>query len=83
MLISNNKKKEDGNMEEFLPKIAEILEVESVTPDFKFRSIDEWDSLKGFSIIVLMESDYGKEMPVDTFLACETVEDLAKFAGVA
>lgn len=70
-------------MEEFLPKIAEILEVESVTPDFKFRSIAEWDSLKGFSIIVLMESDYGKEMPVDTFLSCETVEDLAKFAGVA
>ena len=69
-------------MEEFLSKIAEILEVESVAPDFKFRSIDEWDSLKGFSIIVLMESDYGKEMPVDTFLACETVEDLAKFAGV-
>ena len=70
-------------MEEFLPKIAEILEVESVTPDFKFREIDEWDSLKGFSIIVLMEQDYGKEMPVETFLACETVGDLAKFAGVA
>lgn len=70
-------------MGEFLQKIAEILELESVTPDCKFRSIDEWDSLKGFSIIVLMESDYGKEMPVETFLACETIEDLAKFAGVA
>lgn len=70
-------------MEEFLPKIAEILEVEVVTPDFKFREIDEWDSLKGFSIIVMMEQDYGKEMPVETFLGCETVEDLAKFAGVA
>ena len=66
-----------------MPKIAEILEVDTVTPDFKFRSIDEWDSLKGFSIIVLMEQDYGKEMSVETFLACETVEDLAKFAGVA
>lgn len=70
-------------MEEFLPKIAEILEVESVTPEFKFREIEEWDSLKGFSIIVLMEQDYGKEMSVETFLACETVLDLAKFAGVA
>ncbi len=69
-------------MEEFQSKIAEILEVESVTPDFKFRSIEEWDSLKGFSIIVLMEQDYGREMPVETFLQCETVEDLAKFAGV-
>ena len=70
-------------MEEFLPKVAEILEVESVTPDFRFREIEEWDSLKGFSIIVLMEQDYGKEMSVETFLECETVGDLAKFAGVA
>ena len=54
-----------------------------MTPEFKFREIEEWDSLKGFSIIVLMEQDYGKEMSVETFLACETVEDLAKFAGVA
>ena len=69
-------------MEEFLPKIAEILDVESVTPEFKFREIEEWDSLKGFSIIVLMEQDYGKEMSVDDFLGCETVNDLAKFAGV-
>ncbi len=70
-------------MEEFLPKIAEILEVESVTPDFKFREIDEWDSLKGFSIIVLMEQDYGKEMSVEEFLKCDTVGDLAGFAGVS
>ena len=69
-------------MEEFLSKIAEILEVEAVTPDFKFREIDEWDSLKGFLIIVLMEQDYGKEMSVETFLGCETVADLAKFVGV-
>ena len=69
-------------MEEFLPKVAEILDVPSVTPDFKFRSIDEWDSMKGFSIIVLMEQDYGKEMSVSEFLNCETILDLAKFAGV-
>ena len=76
------KEKETSKMDEFLPKIAEILEVESVTPEFKFRDIEEWDSLKGFSIIVLVEQDYGKEMPVETFLGCETVADLAKFAGV-
>lgn len=70
-------------MDEFLSKIAEILEVDSVTPDFKFRDAEEWDSLKGFSIIVLMEQDYGKEMSVETFLKCETVGDLAQFAGVA
>lgn len=70
-------------MNEFLIKVAEILEVNSVTPDFKFREIDEWDSLKGFSLIVLLEQDYGKEMPVETFLKCETIADLAKFAEVS
>jgi len=70
-------------MNEFLPKVAEILEVESVTPDFKFRETADWDSMKGFSLIVLMESDYGKTMPVEDFLKCETVADLAAYAGIA
>ena len=69
-------------MEEFAAKIADILEVDSVTPDFRFRTVDDWNSLKGFSLMVLMEQDYGKEMSVDDFLGCETVNDLAKFAGV-
>ena len=70
-------------MDEFTAKIADILEVDSVTPDFRFRTVDEWNSLKGFSLMVLMEQDYGKEMSVEEFLGCETVNDLAKFAGVA
>ena len=69
-------------MEEFTAKVADILEVDSVTPDFRFRTVDDWNSLKGFSLMVLMEQDYGKEMSVDDFLGCETVNDLAKFAGV-
>ena len=69
-------------MEEFTAKIADILEVDSVTPEFRFRTVDDWNSLKGFSLMVLMEQDYGKEMSVDDFLGCETVNDLAKFAGV-
>jgi acyl carrier protein len=69
-------------MEEFLAKVTEILEIDVKTPDFKFRDIADWDSMKGFSLIVLMEQDYGKEMSVEQFLDCETVGDLAKFVGV-
>ena len=69
-------------MNDFLAKIAEILEVDSVTPETRFREVGDFDSLKGFTIIVLMESDYEKQMSVETFLASETVGDLAKFAGV-
>ena len=70
-------------MNEFLEKIAEILEVDAVSLDFEFRTVADWDSMKGFSIIVLMEADYGKQMSVEEFLKCEKVSDLAAFAGVA
>ncbi len=70
-------------MNEFLLKIAEILDMESMPPEMEFRTVDDWDSLKGFSIIVLMEAEYGKSMTVAEFMACNTVADLAKFAGVA
>lgn len=69
-------------MNEFLDKVAEILEVDSVDANFEFRSISEWDSMKGFSLIVLLESDYGTQMSVDEFMGCKTVGDLANFAGV-
>ena len=70
-------------MNEFLSKVAEVLEVDAVTSDFEFRTVDDWDSMKGFSLIVLLESDYGKQMSVEEFLACNTVGELATFAGVA
>lgn len=70
-------------MNEFLVKVAEILEVDSVVPEFEFRTVDDWDSMKGFSLIVLLESDYGKQMSVEEFLNCKTVAQLAVFAGVA
>lgn len=70
-------------MNEFLVKVAEVLEVDSVVPEFEFRTVDDWDSMKGFSLIVLLESDYGKQMSVEEFLNCKTVAQLAAFAGVA
>ena len=69
-------------MNEFLDKVAEILEVDSVDANSEFRSVAEWDSMKGFSLIVLLESDYGKQMSVNEFMGCKTVGDLANFAGV-
>ena len=69
-------------MEEFLAKVAEILEIPSVTPDLDFRTVEDWDSMKGFMILVMLESDYGKQMSVPEFLEAKKVGDLAKVAGV-
>ena len=68
-------------MPQFLEKIAEVLEVPSVTPDFAFRSVPGWGSLMGFAIIVMIEQAYHVTITVDDFMKLETVADLARAAG--
>ncbi len=69
-------------MEEFLAKVAEILEIPSVTPDLDFRTVEDWDSMKGFMLLVMLENDYGRSMTVETFLQTNTVGELARAAGL-
>lgn len=70
-------------MNEFLEKVAEVLEVPAVRPEDDFRAVDGWCSLMGFGLLVMMEQSYGRNIPVDTFSRLVTVADLAKAAGVA
>ena len=68
-------------MEEFLELAAEVFEVEpeDISMDTVFREeIEEFSSLVGFSLIVMMEDEYGVRVPVDEFLECKTVGDLYK-----
>ncbi len=69
-------------MDEFLSKVAEILEIPSATPDLDFRTVEDWDSMKGFMLLVLLENDYGRPMTVERFLETKTVGDLARAAGL-
>ena len=70
-------------MEEFLTKAAGILELDSASPDLRFRSVEDWDSMKGFALMVLVERFSGRPMSPDDFIACATLGELAKFAEVA
>ncbi len=66
-------------MEKFLELAAEVFEVEpdEITMDTIFREeIDGFSSLVGFSLIVMMEDEYGVRVPVEEFLQCKTVGDL-------
>lgn len=69
-------------MDEFLAKVAEILEIPSANPELDFRTVADWDSMKGFMLLVLLENDYGRPMTVETFLKTKTVGDLARAAGL-
>ena len=69
-------------MSQFLEKIAEVLEVPSVTPDFAFRSAPGWSSLMGFALIILLDQQYHVTLTVEEFMKLVTVADLARAAGV-
>ena len=64
--------------ERFFEKMAECLELPSVTPDYEFRSGPDFCSLQGFAILVTLETEFNRPMMVDEFLTMRTVGDLAR-----
>jgi acyl carrier protein len=46
-------------MNEYLDKIAKILEVESVSDADDLKTFPQWDSLTVLSVIAMLDADYG------------------------
>lgn len=46
-------------MNEFLDKVAKILEVEKVSDADDLRAFSQWDSLAVLSVIAMLDADYG------------------------
>jgi len=65
-------------MEEFLGKMAEILDVgkEEINDSTWFRNLDSWGSMAGFSILIVMEEDYGTKISVEEFLKMNTLGEI-------
>ena len=65
-------------MEKFLELVAEIFEVETdeIAMDTVFRDLDDFSSMVGFSLIVMMEDEYDTKLSVDEFMKCNTIGDL-------
>ena len=72
----------DLTLQTFLERIAEVLEVPSVTLDDDFRAVPMWSSLVGFSTMLMIDLEYGREVSAAELKAAKTVRDLAKLAGV-
>ena len=62
--------------EDFLKRVAEVLEVESVTDDTRFRELDGWCSLQAFGLLVMLENELGVRMDIEAFQKVETVGEL-------
>ena len=67
------------NIQEFISKFAEMLEiedVESLTPETKFRDLDEWSSISVMEFIVMADNEFGKQVVDAGIRACSTIQDL-------
>lgn len=63
----------------FMGLIADILEVESekISMETDFRAdVPNWDSLMGFSVLVMLEEEFGVRLTVTEFLKCTNIKDI-------
>lgn len=69
----------DPRLGAFLQGAAEVLQVDvaSIGPATDFRvDIPDWDSLRGFAMLILLEDVYGLRVSEDVFIGCRTLGDL-------
>ncbi len=63
-------------MNEFLRKIAEILEVESVREGDDLKSFSQWDSLAVLSVIAMLDANYGVNLRAADLQSAESAGGL-------
>lgn len=70
-------------LQEFIEKFAEIIEVDNVealTPQTDFKELDEWSSLSAMMIIAFLDEEFNKQINATTIRSCSTILDLYNFA---
>ncbi|MGK4076599.1 acyl carrier protein [Bacteroides sp. CACC 737] len=70
------------DMQDFIEKFAEAIEMESVNDlkeDTKFRELDEWNSLAVLSVIAMLDEEYDIQIENADFKKLEMIGDIAQF----
>ncbi len=62
-------------MEKFLEFVAEIMEKDKVTMDMTYKE-GKWDSLMMLKLVMELEAEYGKTIPMESLDNVKTLEDL-------
>ncbi|MDD5141450.1 MAG: hypothetical protein PHY43_14470 [Verrucomicrobiales bacterium] len=63
-------------MEEFLKKLAAVLEEKAVQESDELKSFAQWDSLSVLSTIAMLDSSYGVNLHASEVQAAATAGDL-------
>ncbi|MCM1140549.1 MAG: phosphopantetheine-binding protein [Roseburia sp.] len=64
---------------EFIEKFAEILDdtdASVLTPDTKFRELDEWSSLTVLGLLALADEEFEVELKADDLKKANTIAEL-------
>ena len=67
------------NINEFIENFADQFdetEVDSFTPETKFKQLDEWSSLTALSIIAMVDDEYDVIIKGNDILNSDTIQDL-------
>lgn len=68
--------------EEFLDRVASVLEVPAVDAATEFRNVPTWSSLCAFALVVMLQQKYSVSLTLNELGSLVTVGDLMKAAGV-
>lgn len=49
-------------------------------PELRFRDQPWWDSLAALTLLAVFDSTFGKPLPVEDFMKCETLADVCAHA---
>jgi acyl carrier protein len=63
-------------MNEFLSKIASILEVEKVSESDELKAFPQWDSLSVLSVIAMLDANYSLNLRAADFATVKSIGDL-------
>lgn len=65
-------------MEELLSKLADLLEVDELDVNKKFKDYEEWDSFTRLSVLAMLDSNYHIQMTYQDLEAFPTIGDFCK-----
>lgn len=66
-------------IKEFIEKFADIFddtEIAILTPETKFRELDEWSSLTALGVIAMADEEFDVELSGNELRAANTIQDL-------
>ncbi len=71
--------------EDFINELKDALEIEDedqeITLETNLKELEEYDSLGVLSIIVLIDKNFGKQIPSSDFIKITTIKNLLDLIG--